>query len=154
MFGYALVFDGSERAVEPDAPGAVVVAGRILDGDGAPVGYPDCLVEVWRGDEWTRSRTDEDGAYRVVLTKPQPATLEGVGVEAPYLNVSVFARGLLRAVETRLYFPDEEAANAADPVLQLVPAERRHTLVAVRDGDVLRFDVHLQGDRETVFFAS
>jgi protocatechuate 3,4-dioxygenase alpha subunit len=152
MFGYALLFEGSERAVDPDAEGAVAIEGRVLDGDGAPVAYPDGLVEVWRGEEWTRSRTDDDGAYRVVLSRPGPSELEGVGVEAPYLNVSVFARGLLRAAETRLYFPDEELANAADPVLQLVPEERRHTLVAVRDGDVLRFDIHLQGDRETVFF--
>jgi protocatechuate 3,4-dioxygenase alpha subunit len=63
----------------------------------------------------------------------------------------VFSRGLLKPAQTRMYFPDEEA-NARDPVLRLVPAEDRHTLIATTDGDGLRFDIHLQGERETVFF--
>jgi protocatechuate 3,4-dioxygenase alpha subunit len=152
MFGFALLFEGSEQAVDPHSAGAVVIEGRIVDGDGEPVAYPDALVEVWRGDEWARSRADADGRYRVVVSKPAASELEGVGTEAPYVNLSVFARGLLRAAETRMYFPDEEQANATDPVLQLVPEERRETLVAVPDGEVLRFDIHLQGDCETVFF--
>ena len=72
---------------------------------------------------------------------------------APHLEVAVFARGLLRHLLTRIYFPDEEAANAADPALQAVEPERRHTLVARDDNGVLRFDVRLQGEEETVFFA-
>jgi protocatechuate 3,4-dioxygenase alpha subunit len=153
MFGFALLFEGCDRAVDPDAPGAVVVAGRILDGDGRPVAYPDALVEAWHGEQWARSRTDADGAYRLVLAKPAPAVIEGVGTEAPYFNVNVFARGLLRTAQTRVYFPEEEALNAADPALALVPEERRHTLVGAWEDGVLRFDVHLQGDSETVFFA-
>lgn len=154
MYGFALMFEGSERTVDEGSPDAVVIEGRLLDGDGEPVVYPDALIEVWRGDQWARSRTDPEGHFRVVLAKPAAAELVGVGEEAPYLNVSVFARGLLRAATTRLYFPDEEQANAEDPVLQLVPPERRHTLVADRNGDGLRFDIRLQGDDETVFFES
>ena len=155
MWGFALMFEGSEHAVDEGSPGAVAIEGRVLDGDGAPVGYPDGLVEVWRGEQFARARTDEDGRYRVVVAKPDAAELPGVGVEAPYVNVSVFARGLLRSANTRLYFPDDEnGSNAEDPVLQLVPAERRHTLIALPDGDALRFDIRLQGDDETVFFES
>jgi protocatechuate 3,4-dioxygenase, alpha subunit len=152
MYGFALMFEGCDRAVDEGSLGAVVIEGRLLDGDGEPVVYPDALIEIWRGEQWTRSRTDAQGRYRAVLAKPAAAELAGVGVEAPYLNVSVFARGLLRAAATRLYFPDEEHANAEDPVLQLVPPERRHTLLAEPDGDALRFDIRLQGDDETVFF--
>ncbi len=154
MWGFALMFEGCEQAVDDSSPGAVAIHGRVLDGDGEPVAYPDALIEVWRGDQWARGRTDADGRYRVVVSKPDAAELAGVGVEAPYVNVSVFARGLLRAANTRLYFPDEAQANAEDPVLQLVPEERRHTLVADRNGDGLRFDIRLQGDDETVFFES
>jgi len=154
MYGFALMFEGSERTVDEGSLGAVAIEGRILDGDGEPVAYPDALIEVWRGEQWARSRTDTEGTYRVVVSKPDAAELADVGIEAPYLNVSVFARGLLRAAQTRLYFPDEESANAEDPVLQLVPPDRRHTLVAERSGDVLRFDIHLQGVGETVFFES
>jgi protocatechuate 3,4-dioxygenase, alpha subunit len=72
--------------------------------------------------------------------------------DAPCLKVMVFARGLLRHLPTRMYFPDEEDANASDRVLNRVDAARRHTLIAHSDGDVLRFDIHLQGESETVFF--
>jgi protocatechuate 3,4-dioxygenase alpha subunit len=153
MYGFALMFEGCEHAVDEGSPGAVVIEGCLLDGDG-PVAYPDAVIEVWRGDQWARTRTDTEGRYRVVLAKPDAVELAGVGMEAPYLNVSVFARGLLRAATTRVYFPDEEQANAEDPVLQLVPPERRHTLVANRDGERLSFDIRLQGDDETVFFES
>ena len=99
-----------------------------------------------------------DGGYRFVTVKPGPLPAEpGVG-EAPHLDVSVFARGLLHRLVTRIYFPDEAAANAADPVLaSIAERDRRGTLLAVREpdragGSVLRFDIHLQGDQETVFF--
>ena len=154
MWGFALMFEGCELAVDEDSPGAVAIEGRVVDGDDEPIGYPDGLIEVWRGEQWARARTDADGRYRVVVAKPDSAELPGVGVEAPYVNVSVFARGLLRAANTRLYFPDEARANAEDPVLQLVPAPRRHTLVGRREGDTLRFDIRLQGPDETVFFES
>ena len=74
-------------------------------------------------------------------------------MQAPHFNVTVFARGLLRHLVTRMYFPDETEANGADPVLNLVEPARRETLIAKNCGGVLRFDVRLQGERETVFFA-
>jgi protocatechuate 3,4-dioxygenase alpha subunit len=76
-------------------------------------------------------------------------------IQAPHIDVSVFARGLLARVVTRIYFPDEEAANAADPVLSSIPDQRvRSTLVARDEGGVLVFDIHMQGDQETAFFAT
>jgi protocatechuate 3,4-dioxygenase alpha subunit len=75
-------------------------------------------------------------------------------VRAPHLNVTIFARGLLRHLATFVYFPDEEDANLADPVLELLEPKARSTLIAGRDGGVLRFDVRLQGEGETVFFAT
>ena len=79
----------------------------------------------------------------------KPGRVDG---QAPHLTVLVFARGLLKPVLTRMYFPDEAAANEADPVLSAVPADDRATLVARPDGDGLRFDVRLQGDGQTAFF--
>jgi protocatechuate 3,4-dioxygenase alpha subunit len=79
---------------------------------------------------------------------PKPRVTSG----APHLELTIFARGLLRQLATRIYFP-EDAANAADPVLARVDPARRGSLIARRDGDALRFDVHLQGPAETVFFA-
>jgi protocatechuate 3,4-dioxygenase, alpha subunit len=152
LYGFALMFDGSDHAVPADAPGAVRVEGRVIDGDGDPVAFPDCMVEVWHSDQWTRTRTDEAGTYRVVVTKPAPRRLPDGRVEAPHLNLTVFARGLLKQAQTRLYFPDEPDANAQDPVLAAVPEQDRHTLLAREEGDRLVLDVYLQGPRETVFF--
>jgi protocatechuate 3,4-dioxygenase alpha subunit len=152
LYGYALMFEGSAEAVAPDSPGAVRIEGLILDGDGVPLAWPEGYIEVWEGEQMARGRTDETGRYSVVVRKPEP-TQSPDGELAPHLNVAVFARGLLKQVVTRIYFPDEAAANAADPVLELVPAEDRELLVAVPEGDFLRFDIHLQGDRETPFFA-
>jgi protocatechuate 3,4-dioxygenase alpha subunit len=132
----------------PDGP--VRVRGVVLDGAGEVV--PDALVEVWQADAggsyglFGRSNT-RDGGFELVTVKPA-----AVGDQAPHLDVSVFARGLLTRLVTRMYFPGD-AANAADPVLSRVPAERRETLVAVTEADgSLRFDIRLQGDGETVFF--
>jgi protocatechuate 3,4-dioxygenase alpha subunit len=90
----------------------------------------------------------------VRTVKPGPLPTPGGGTEAPHLDVSVFARGLLGRLVTRVYFPDEAAANAADPLLASIgdPAARAR-LVAVGDGDRLRFDIRLQGDQETPFLA-
>ncbi len=161
--------------VVPDGtPGAFWVTGVVYDGAGNPV--TDGLVETWQADPggrfdhpadprgttpspvagfrgFGRCATDEHGRYRILTVKPGPLPDPGGGTEAPHLNLSVFARGLLDRVVTRLYFPDEEAANAADPVLSSVPAERRGTLVAQPDGDGVRLDVRIQGEAETVFFA-
>jgi protocatechuate 3,4-dioxygenase alpha subunit len=87
------------------------------------------------------------------VRKPATETMPDGSVAAPHVNVALFARGLLKQTLTRVYFPDEEAANAADEVLEAVPAEDRALLVAEREGDHLRFDIHLQGENETPFFA-
>jgi protocatechuate 3,4-dioxygenase alpha subunit len=146
----------------PDGPevvadGDVWIRGRVLDGEREPI--PDALLETWqaspagRYDEpgffgFGRCPTDEDGAYAIRTVKPGP-----VGDQAPHIAVAVFARGLLNRVMTRIYFPDEEAANAADPVLSGLDDAARATLVAAAEGDGYRFDVRLQGPDETVFFA-
>lgn len=152
LYGFALVFDNSENAVDPDESGALRVSGRLFDGAGDPVAYPEAMVEVWQGRQWARGRTDEDGVYRVVVRKPDAVSVPDVGQLAPHLNVSIFARGLLKQVWTRMYFPDELEANAADPVLHLVPEAARLALIAVPDEDGLRFDIRLQGEQETPFF--
>jgi protocatechuate 3,4-dioxygenase, alpha subunit len=134
-------------------PGGIRITGRVLDGAGEPV--PDAMVEIWQADEdgryrpdfgWGRSDCDEEGRYSFVTRKPGP-----VDGQAPHLTVMVFARGLLKPVLTRMYFPDEEEANAADPVFSAVGEPR--TLVARAAGDALEFDIRLQGEDETVFFA-
>lgn len=152
LYGFALMFEGSENAVEPDSPGAIRLRGRILDGEGAPVVYPEGMVEVWHGRQWARARTDEDGWFRVVVAKPSAPPLPDGRIQAPHLNLTVFARGLLKQAQTRVYFPDEDEANGIDPVLQRVSAADRHTLIATPQDDGLWFDVHLRGEYETVFF--
>ena len=116
-----------------EAGGATRVEGQVLDGAGEPV--PDAVLEVSGGEQFGRCRTDEEGAFHFNVN------------EAPFLNLTVFARGLLRHVNTRMYFPGHEGEIPHE-----VDEARRPTLVARRDGDVLRFDVRLQGDGETVFF--
>jgi protocatechuate 3,4-dioxygenase, alpha subunit len=134
-------------------PGGIRVTGRVLDGAGQPV--PDAMVEIWQADEegryrpdfgWGRSGCDDEGRYSFVTCKPGP-----VGGQAPHLTVMVFARGLLKPVLTRMYFPDEEDANTSDRVLSAV--KDADTLIARAAGDGFEFDIRLQGDAETVFFA-
>ncbi|MEU6646475.1 protocatechuate 3,4-dioxygenase subunit alpha [Saccharomonospora sp. NPDC046836] len=146
--------------VEEGTPGAVWIRGVITDGAGARV--PDAMIETWQADPdgrfdhpddprgarpgfrgFGRCPTNDDGEYGILTLLP--GALPG---EASHINVSVFARGLLHRVVTRIYFPD----NAADPVLASVPADRRGTLIATRTEDGYRFDVRLQGEGETVFF--
>ena len=138
-----------------------MIEGVVVDGAGAPV--PDGVVEIWQADGsgafppatapgWTgfgRAQTDDEGRYRFVTVAPGPVDR----VAAPHIDIAVFARGLLQRVVTRLYFPGTEVVDPTDPVLRAVPEERRSTLVAEVDGSRLRFDIRLQGDRETVFFA-
>src|SRR5215470_2274172 len=133
FFGFALPFPDDQCAVDADTPGAVRIEGQLLDGAGTPV--PDGLLEAWQGDQFARSGTDPEGTFHFVVRKPAP----GPDGHAPHLTLTVFARGLLRHLTTRLYFPDEAAANAGDPALLAVEPERRHTLVARDDGGVLRF---------------
>lgn len=131
FFGFALPFAGDSVA----AADAVRIEGQVLDGAGEPVG--DALVEVSHGDQFARCRTDVEGAFHFVVATP----VDG------FLDVTVFARGLLRHLNTRMYFPE-----AQDAVLPAVDPARRHTLIARREGEILRFDIRLQGERETVFF--
>jgi protocatechuate 3,4-dioxygenase alpha subunit len=152
LYGFALMFEGSHEAVPPDSPGALRIEGLILDGDGAPLAWPEGFIEFWQGEQFARGRTDESGRYSVVVRKPAAEPTSEGSVLAPYFNVAVFARGLLKQVVTRVYFPDEEAANSSDPVLELVPADDRELLIAMPEGDALRFDIVLQGANETPFF--
>jgi protocatechuate 3,4-dioxygenase, alpha subunit len=145
FFGFALPFESGPDAVESSTLESVRIEGQVLDGAGEPVG--DALVEVWTDSQFARSPTDIEGAYHVTVARPGAH-----GRGAPHLDVVVFARGLLRHLLTRVYFPDEAQANAADPVLNAVDSDRRSTLVARAEGDVLRFDIRLQGEDETVFF--
>jgi len=135
----------SELVASSDA-GALRLAGRLLDGAGDPV---DGMIEVWDrvGRRWGRSGTDAEGRFSFTVAKPPPADRE-----APRLDVHVFARGLLKHQLTRIYFPDEEEANAADSVLSSLPEEARATLVAQAENGALRFDIRLQGESATVFF--
>jgi protocatechuate 3,4-dioxygenase alpha subunit len=128
-------------------PGALRLGGRLLDGAGDPI---DGMVEVWDGGarRFGRSGTDADGRFEFTIAKPA-----AVAGEAPRLDVHVFARGLLKHQLTRMYFPDEAEANARDPVLGALDEDARETLVAAEEDGALRFDIRMQGDRATVFFA-
>ena len=155
-FAIGLTVTPQSELVPPGSAGAVRIAGRLLDGADDPV--PDGVVEIWQADAsgeyspdfgFGRCGADDDGGFSFVTVKPG-----SVGGQAPHLNVLVFSRGLLKQLHTRMYFPDEEAANAADPVLAGVPEGDRATLVAVPEGGGLRFDVRFQGEGQTVFFAT
>jgi protocatechuate 3,4-dioxygenase alpha subunit len=137
--------------------------GRVLDAHRKPV--PDALLEIWQANAagqypqaadgfrgFGRVATDKDGAFCFTSIKPGAVPGPKDTTQAPHLEVSVFMRGLLIRLTTRVYFPDEPA-NATDPILNLVPAARRETIIAKRtDSGVLHWDVLLQGDDETVFF--
>jgi protocatechuate 3,4-dioxygenase alpha subunit len=144
FFEFGLCVSIQNRIVEDGAPGAVRIEGRVLDGAGEPV--PDAMVEIW--PPWGRCGTDGEGRYSFTTRAPEPRA-----GQAPHLSVLVFARGLLKPVLTRLYLPGPP--NDADPVLQGIPdPDERATLVAVPDGEVLRFDVRLQGPGQTAFFTA
>jgi protocatechuate 3,4-dioxygenase, alpha subunit len=163
FFGYALPFDKSSELVPPGSPGAVQLHGVVTDSDGQPV--PDALLEIWQADAdgtipratgslrrdgwtftgWGRAATDDEGHYSFSTVIPG-ATQQG---SAPFILVTVFARGLLDRLFTRAYVPGEQLAS--DPLLASLPAERRDTLIASRDEHGLRFDIRLQGPNETVF---
>jgi Protocatechuate 3,4-dioxygenase beta subunit len=138
----------SNELIAVDSPGAVELTGRLLDGQGEPIG--DGMVEVWDavGERWGRSGTTPAGEFSFVVAKPSAKA-----GRAPHLDVYVFARGLLRHQLTRIYFPDEPEANAADPVLSALDERERQTLVARQQGAALLFDITMQGDSATVFFA-
>ena len=162
--------DGPD-VVPAGAPGAITITGRLVDGAGDPV--PDGLIETWQADPdgrfghpddprgpaetafrgFGRCPTDADGRYWIRTVKPGPLPAEDGATEAPHLDVSVFARGLLNRLVTRIYFADEERANAVDPVLSTLEPDERSRLIAQPQPDgTLRFDIQLQGTSETPFF--
>jgi protocatechuate 3,4-dioxygenase, alpha subunit len=149
----------------------IVVTGRLIDGGGDPV--TDAMIEIWQADGegryagvsealantrfkgFGRSETP-DGMFRFLTVKPGRVPGPEDKDQAPHINVGIFARGMLKRLFTRIYF-DDEGANEVDPVLGVVPPDRRATLIAHRDGaadGLPRYviDIHLQGDEETVFF--
>jgi protocatechuate 3,4-dioxygenase alpha subunit len=167
-----LAWEDGEHAVEPDTEGAVWIRGRVFDGAGTPLAVG--LVETWQADPdgrfdhpddprgastWPgfrgfgRSSLVNEGEFAICTLKPGRVPDGEGGQQAPHIDVSVFSQGLLDRVVTRIYFADEPEANAADVVLRSVPEDRRATLLATPSADGYRFDVFLQGDRETVFFA-
>lgn len=132
-----------------DEPGTTLLHGQLLDGAGD--GVADGLVELWDGRELARCATGSDGRFELWV-RADAIAASTPPEEAPCLAVSVFARGLLCRLVTRCYLPGHEARFAADASLASVPADRRATLLAVVVEDGLRFDIVLQGDRETVFY--
>ena len=163
----------SSRLVDESDPRAIRVSGVLLDGAADPV--PDGLLEIWQANPagryshpaddreelelesgfsgFGRSGTQEGGRYELVTVKPGRVPWVDGRLQAPHLLVGVFARGLLKRVATRMYFPDEDAANAEDPVLLGLEPDARATLVARTEDGGLRFDIVLQGAGQTTFFA-
>lgn len=175
FFHDALLDEDRSELVPPDHPSAVRIEGTVYDGAGEPV--PDAMVEIWQANEagryddpaddrddlpldpeafsgFGRSDTVDGGRFSFVTLKPGPVPGLNGRPQAPHVSVSVFARGLLKRVVTRVYFPDEAEANAADPVLSSIEdPEFRRTLIAHDEGGgVLRFDMRLQGEDQTAFF--
>jgi protocatechuate 3,4-dioxygenase, alpha subunit len=176
FFHYALVDSKLSELVPPEHPEAVRIEGTVYDGAGEPV--PDAMVEIWQANRegrydddepadgredpppdpeafcgFGRSGTDSGGKFSFVSVKPGPVPGPDGNLQAPHVMVCVFARGLLKRLVTRIYFPDEEEANAADRVLSSIEnPESRKTLVARDEGGALRFDIHLQGESQTAFF--
>ncbi|WP_377190758.1 protocatechuate 3,4-dioxygenase subunit alpha [Ruegeria meonggei] len=146
----------------------ISVRGKVLDGTGTPV--KDVLIEVWQADAagtypgcgevapdfrgWGRVIPDfETGEWSFDTVKPGPVAGRSGIMMAPHITLWLVARGINVGLTTRLYFADEQAANLNDPVLNLIEQDsRRKTLIAQKNGDSYRFDIHLQGDNETVFF--
>jgi len=163
-----------DNLITPDATGQKVrIEGRITDGDGLPIN--DAMIEIWQADAqgryaspvdtrarpntkfkgFGRSATDKDGDYAFDTIKPGPVPGPNGKNQAPHIVFCIFSRGMLRQIYTRLYFSDE-AANSGDPILSMVPADRRGTLIAHKQAGgepaAYRFDIRVQGDGETVFF--
>jgi protocatechuate 3,4-dioxygenase alpha subunit len=151
-----------ENLASARVPGErVAIEGRVVDGDGKPVN--DALVEIWQADSrgrygtkafrgFGRSATDDQGRFRFQTIKPGRVPGPGGQLQAPHILAVIFMRGQLKQLVSRIYFPGE-SANATDPVLKLVPADRRATLLAKKNGrGKLEWNVVLQGKDETVFF--
>ena len=167
FYGYALPYAGDSELVPPGRAGAIRLHGTVYDGAGQPV--PDALVEIWQADEngtvpqtagslrrdgfsftgFGRAAVDAEGHYSFATVRPGPTD---AGSPA-FFAMTVFARGLLNRLFTRVYLPDDEAALAGDALLTSVAEDRRGTLVATADSDGYTFDIRLQGDGATVFLA-
>ena len=172
-----LVREGQEYVVPKNASGALKVQGRVYDGEGKPV--PDAMIEIWQANVhgkynhpedlsdaelvkgfngFGRSCTDEEGCFFFVSVKPGRVAGLGNTLQAPHMAINVFARGMLKQQVTRLYFSDEINANSEDPVLNSIEdVEVRDTLVASKVDDengmtCYKFNIHLQGEKETAFF--
>lgn len=150
----------------------VTIEGHVIDGSGTPL--KDALLEIWQADAaglynspaetrgtadpafagWGRVATDMDtGLFRFETIKPGRVPFRDGRLQAPHVTLWIVARGINIGLHTRMYFGDEEKANAEDPVLTRIEHQVRvPTLVAPRDGNTYSFDIHLQGERETVFF--
>jgi protocatechuate 3,4-dioxygenase, alpha subunit len=171
QYGYDYKSIANGTMADGNTPGQRIrIEGRVFDGKGEIV--PDAMIELWQADEqgryahpadprssnaafkgFGRTGTGTDPQSRFIFETIKPGSVDGA--QAPHINVIVFARGMLLHAFTRLYFSDEAAANARDAVLASVPENRRHTLMAKRDDKapaLYRFDIHLQGAEETVFF--
>jgi len=173
FFHYALLDEDQSKLVAPDHPSAIRIEGTVRDGAGEVV--PDAMLEIWQANAagryahpeddredlpledgfsgFGRCPTDAEGRYEFFTIKPGAVPGPESQPQAPHILVSIFARGLLKQLVTRIYFPDEESANAADPILASVEdPDLRSTLVASAVGDgLLRFDIHLQGEDQTAF---
>jgi protocatechuate 3,4-dioxygenase alpha subunit len=171
-FAIGLPFDVGPFVVPEGTPGAIHITGTIYDGAGVPI--PDFLLETWQADPDGRladmhdhggvselpgfrgfaryGLEDGDGTFDILTVKPGPVPGLGEEMQAPHVDVSVFARGMLHRCVTRIYFADETAANAADPALARVPADRWRTLLAQPTADGYAIDFRFQGPDETVFF--
>jgi protocatechuate 3,4-dioxygenase alpha subunit len=171
-FSIGLPWPEGPDAVAPDTPGAIRIAGTVYDGAGEPV--PDHLIETWQADPEGRfadlygygeaprlhgfrgfarcGAEDGDGTYELTTVKPGRVAAPDGALQAPHIDVSLFARGMLHRCVTRIYFGDEAQANAEDPVLARVPPDRVQTLLAQPGNGGYRFDIRIQGPGETVFF--
>jgi protocatechuate 3,4-dioxygenase alpha subunit len=170
-----MVWPDGPTVVDEDAPGAVWIGGRIIDGAGAPVA--DGIVETWQADShgrfasaedprvrtsageaagfrgWGRCTTDDEGRWRIRTVKPGPVPGPNGTIQAPHIDLTIHARGLLRQLFTRIYFADEPDANSADPVLSGLPDDAaRNSLLATHAESGYTADIVLQGDHATVFF--
>ena len=168
FFHYALPYDEGPLVAGPSRAGAFTLHGYVYDGQGDPI--PDSLVEIWQADEsggfvsspgifeapaadgfrgFGRSATDTDGHYAFTTVKPAAVPTADGAAQAPHIAMSMFARGMLRRVVTRVYFDEDD--HSSDPLLSSLESSEAATLVASRDAEGYRFDLRLQGDDQTVF---
>jgi len=174
FFHYALLDEDQSKLVVPDHPSAIRVWGTVRDGAGEVL--PDAMLEIWQANAagryahpdddrkdlaledgfsgFGRCPTDAEGRYEFVTIKPGVVPGPEGQPQAPHILVSIFARGLLKQLVTRIYFPDEEAANATDPLLSSIedPTLRSTLFANAANNGSLRFDIHLQGEDQTAFF--